>query len=45
MEKFEKVKQLISDIEADAGKLYNSKNGADCLYYGILYFSASSLKT
>ncbi len=28
MEKFQKVKQLISDIETDAGKFYNSNNGA-----------------
>ncbi len=28
MEKFEKVKQLISDIETDAGKFYNSNNSA-----------------
>ncbi|MFA6275617.1 MAG: histone H1 [Pedobacter sp.] len=28
MEKFEKVKQLVSDIETDAGKFFNSGNGA-----------------
>ncbi|MBC6112822.1 histone H1 [Pedobacter fastidiosus] len=28
MEKFEKVKQLVADIETDAGKFYNSNNGA-----------------
>jgi len=28
MEKFEKVKQLISDIETDAGKFFNAGNNA-----------------
>jgi len=28
MEKFKKVKQLVEDIEADAGKFYNSNNWA-----------------
>ena len=28
MEKFEKVKQLVSDIETDAAKFFNSGNGA-----------------
>jgi len=28
MEKFEKVKQLISNTEKDAGKFYNADNGA-----------------
>ncbi|WEK20441.1 MAG: histone H1 [Candidatus Pedobacter colombiensis] len=28
MEKFEKVKQLIASIEADADKFYNKENGA-----------------
>lgn len=28
MEKFEKVKELIAGIEADAGKFYNFNNGA-----------------
>ncbi|MES2650546.1 MAG: histone H1 [Bacteroidota bacterium] len=28
MEKFQKLKQLISDLETDAGKFYNSNNGA-----------------
>ncbi|TCC88789.1 histone H1 [Pedobacter frigiditerrae] len=28
MEKFQKVKQLISDLETDSGKFYNSNNSA-----------------
>jgi len=28
MEKFEKVKQLLASIEADADKFYNKENGA-----------------
>lgn len=28
MEKFEKVKQLVADIETDATKFYNQNNGA-----------------
>ena len=28
MEKFEKVKQLVASIEADADKFYNKANGA-----------------